>query len=330
MVDCYRNLSAHMPDNGAQIVMFTHQDAAVWADLALILWASGLRVTAAWCIATETDSALKEGNYVQGTVLLVLRKRTSEQTAFLDEVYYQVEAEVKKQLASMQSLDDSFEPNFGDADYQLAAYAAALRVLTQFKQIEGFDIARELTRVRARNESSPVEEIIRDAVKIACDYLIPRGFPEPLWKTLAAEERFYLKGLEVEGHGELRNGVYQELARGFGLEEYRPLLGNTKANQTRLKTATEFANRQLDASPFGGSLLRQVLFAVYETRRADNADAGRNWLRNEFKDYWNRREQIILLLNHLSSLSANDHLPHWREDAHAAQVLAGAVGNDHV
>ena len=84
MVDCYRNLAQHMPENGAQIVMFTHQNASVWADLALILWASGLRVTAAWCIVTETDSALKEGNYVQGTVLLVIRKQTSQQTAFLD------------------------------------------------------------------------------------------------------------------------------------------------------------------------------------------------------------------------------------------------------
>src|SRR6476660_937072 len=69
MVDCYRNLASHMPANGVQVVMFTHQDANVWADLALILWASGLRVTAAWCIATETDSVRKEGNYVQGTVL---------------------------------------------------------------------------------------------------------------------------------------------------------------------------------------------------------------------------------------------------------------------
>ena len=67
MVDCYRNLVAHMPDDGFQVVMFTHQDAAVWADLAVILWAAGLRVTAAWTIATETESALKEGNYVQGT-----------------------------------------------------------------------------------------------------------------------------------------------------------------------------------------------------------------------------------------------------------------------
>jgi len=33
MVDCYQNLAKHMPDDGMQIVMFTHQDASVWADL---------------------------------------------------------------------------------------------------------------------------------------------------------------------------------------------------------------------------------------------------------------------------------------------------------
>jgi adenine-specific DNA methylase len=54
-------MTKHMPDNSLQIVMFTHQDAAVWADLGAILWAAGLRVTAAWNIVTETESALKEG-----------------------------------------------------------------------------------------------------------------------------------------------------------------------------------------------------------------------------------------------------------------------------
>jgi putative DNA methylase len=86
MVDCYKHLAAHMPENGLQIVMFTHQDAALWADLALILWAAGLRVTAAWTVATETPFGVKEGDYVQGTVLMVLRKQTSNQVAFLDEI----------------------------------------------------------------------------------------------------------------------------------------------------------------------------------------------------------------------------------------------------
>ena len=67
----------HMPDDGFQVVMFTHQDPDVWADVGLTLWAAGLQVSAAWTIATETGSTgLRQGNYVQGTVILVLRKRT--------------------------------------------------------------------------------------------------------------------------------------------------------------------------------------------------------------------------------------------------------------
>ena len=54
MVAAYAAMTHHMPDNGVQVVMFTHQDAGVWADLGSILWAAGLRVTAAWNIVTET------------------------------------------------------------------------------------------------------------------------------------------------------------------------------------------------------------------------------------------------------------------------------------
>src|SRR5262249_49598760 len=104
MVVCYQRLVERMPDNGLQVVMFTHHDASVWADLTIVLWAAGLRVTAAWCIATETDSTLKHGNYVQGTVLLVLRKQIADETAFLDEIYPQVEHEVKAQLDTMLAL----------------------------------------------------------------------------------------------------------------------------------------------------------------------------------------------------------------------------------
>ena len=64
MVEAYSAMAEHMPDNGFQIVMFTHQDVGVWADLAEILWAAGLRVTAGWCVATETESATRVGNYV--------------------------------------------------------------------------------------------------------------------------------------------------------------------------------------------------------------------------------------------------------------------------
>ena len=328
MADCYRNLAARMPDDGIQIVMFTHQDASVWADLALILWASGLQVTAAWCLATETDSALKEGNYVQGTVLLVLRKQTSEETAFLDEIYSKVEEEVETQLKSMIALEDDEDPNFGDADYQLAAYAAALRVLTQYKKIEEIDVAYELSKPRKRGESSLIEQVITNAVKTACDYLVPKGFDSFIWKTLSAEERLYLKGLEIESHGEHRTGVYQELARGFGIKEYKLFLESGKANQTRIKTATEFGAKELGSVEFGSSLVRNILFAIREVVRSDEAPQGKNWLRNELKDYWNQRTNIIEILRYLSTMGYK--IDHWKKDAEAASLLAGAVQNDHV
>ena len=328
MVACYRNLAGRMPDDGFQVVMFTHQDASVWADLTLILWAAGLRVTAAWTIATETESALKAGNYVQGTVLMVLRKQTSDETAFLDEVVPEVETEVERQLDSMLGLDDREAPNFSDADYQLAAYAAALRVLTQYRAIEDIDVAYQLSRERGAGEDNPIERIIEDAVKTASHALVPNGLPAHLWRQLGPEEKLYLKGLEVESHGDYRAGVYQEFARGFGVRDYRALVRTGKANETRLKTASELGNRELGDSAFGRSLVRHALYAVWRAAEGDgDATDSLTWLRTELSgDYWPRREGLTAVLRYLASLG----IAHWRADAAAARVVAGAVENDHV
>lgn len=326
MVDCYRVLAEQMPDNGLQVVMFTHQDAGVWADLTLILWSAGLRVTAAWCISTETPSAMKDGNYVQGTVLLILRKQKSQETAFLDEVYPQVEAEVRRQLDSMLQMDDLNDPNFSDTDYQLAAYAAALRVLTS-KKIDEIDVSYELTRTRAAGEISPVEEVIRDAVAIACDHLVPRAMDRYLWKSLSTLERFYLKGVEMESHGECRIGVYQELARGFGIQQYTSLLADTKANQTRLKTASEFGRKELGGDGFAGTLLRHVLFGIYKTEETESPREAITWFMNEINDYSNNRARVIEILEYLANLQENATMAHWHKDAKAAAILAGALRN---
>jgi putative DNA methylase len=332
MVEVYGNLTKHMPDDGIQIVMFTHRDANVWADLSMILWAAGLQVTAAWCIATETNTALKAGDYVKGTVLLILRKQTSNETAFLDEIYPKVEEEVINQLNSMLALEDKEDPNFADTDYQLAAYAAALRVITKYKNIEDIDIHRELNKVRQAGEKNPLEEVIYNAVKIACDYLVPTGIERYIWKQLTPEEKFYIKGLEIESHGEYRSGAYQELARGFGIREYKNMQASEKANQTRLMTATEFKNKNLDDKEgFGSSLLRNLLFAVNETVKNDETSAGKIWLRTELgQQYWNKRREIIELLRYLSGIGMSSSMAHWKKDADAARLLAGAVENDHI
>lgn len=332
MIDIYRNLTTNMPDDGMQIIMFTHQDVSVWADLTLIVWSSGLQVTSAWNISTETGaSGINKGNYVQGTVLLVLRKQDSENTAYLDEIYPEIEQEVRAQIDSMRALDDKDDPNFSDADYLLAAYAASLKVLTSYKQIEDIDVAYELSKERKSGDESPIEQIINQAVKIAYDYLTPSGFDSYSWKLLTAEERFFIKGIDFETDGIKKIGAYQELARGFGVTDYKELLASTRANQARLKTASEYAMRGIGGSDgFAASLLRNILAALYQCIRAENTLSGKNWLRNEVTDYWNQRTLIMELLDFIAALGEFDDMEHWKEEAHYARMLRELVKNDGV
>lgn len=332
MVEVYRNIAKNMSDDGMQIVMFTHQDVSVWADLTMILWASGLRVTAAWNIATETESGgLKDGNYVKGTVLLILRKQNSNDTAYLDELYPEIEEEVKLQINSMKSLEDKEDPNFTDADYLLSAYAASLKVLTSYRQIEDIDIEYELGKTRLAGEESAVERIINEAVKIAYDYLIPVGFDSYTWKILTSEERFYIKGLDFEKNNVYQVGAYQELARGFGVKEYLPLLASTRANQARLKTAIEFGMRGVgDNEGFSSSILRNVLAALHQSIKEEDTTNGRNWLKNELTNYWQQRNTIIEILDYIATLGNIENMGHWEQEANYAKLLRELIKNDGV
>ncbi len=332
MIEIYKNLVEHMPENGMQVVMFTHQSPAVWADLTLILWRAGLHVTAAWNIATETESGgLKEGNYVKGTVLLVLRKLTSEATSFSDTITYEIQEEVKRQIDSMRILEDKEDPNFSDADYLLAAYAATLKILTGYRKIGDIDVEYELSKPRDAKSIGPVEAIINNAIRTAYDYLIPQSFDSFIWKNLSAEERFFIKGMELEKSNVYQLGAYQEMARGFGVKDFKEMLASTKANQVRFKTPSEFGNRWLrGADAFGNTLLRQVLMAIAQGEKEQNAQAGRAWLKNEIVDYWDSRQTIIELLRYLSTTEHIDHMQHWESPSLYAKYLVELIGNDGV
>jgi adenine-specific DNA methylase len=332
LAECYRRLTDLMPDGGYQVVMFTHQDPEVWADLALVLWSAGLTVSAAWTIGTETEAVgIRQGNLVQGTVLLVLRKRTGSELGVMSDLYPDIRDEVDRQLASMTELDPSDDPNFGDADYQLAAYAAALRVLTGYATMQGIDVQRELSAPRTKERSS-IAKLIDQAVKIASDSLMPRGMERAVWRAATPQERFYLKGIELEARGEARRGVYQELARGYGAGDFKELLASGKANATRLLAPSAFANRDVrrvgDAG-FGGTMLRQLLLAIYRTAAHPDRDPrpAREYLRQTLPDYWNSRQAAMAVLKYLADTAAPLTTGTWPADVRSARQLRDSLAN---
>ncbi len=181
MVAVYKRMTGCMPDNGIQVIMFTHQSGSIWADMANIVWASGLKVTAAWYVATETDSALREGSHVKGTVLLVCRKRQGTRKTTCDDLAWDIQEEVEKQVQSLAGLNQQAkglyrdENVFEDADIQMAGYAAALRVLTRYAVIDGRDMTAEAIRPRVKGETTFVDGLITFAVDTANQCLVPPG-----------------------------------------------------------------------------------------------------------------------------------------------------------
>ncbi|MGY2954629.1 anti-phage-associated DUF1156 domain-containing protein [Thermostichus sp. MS-CIW-29] len=329
MIAAYTALANHMPDNGLQIVMFTHQDAEVWSDMASIMWGAGLQVTAAWYIATETTSELKKGGYVQGTVLLVARKRLQDTSAYRDELVEEVRQEVAHQIETMVGLNQSTQGKgrtenlFEDADLQMAGYAAALRVLTGYRRIDGQDMVAAALRPRPKGERDIVREIIDYAVQVANEHLVPEGIAQGVWEGCCGAERFYLKMMELEAVGLKKLDNYQNFAKAFRVGDYGELMASQQPNNARLKNALDFKKSSFEGE-FGRSALRAVLFALYELQKEADSDEVMEHLRSLVPNYHMRRDDLVAFCQYIAR--KREH--RYPEESSAAGILLALIRNE--
>ena len=333
MVAAYKRMTECMSDNGIQVIMFTHQSGSIWADMANIVWASGLQVTAAWYVVTETDSALRAGSYVKGTVLLVCRKRHGNHKTSQDDLAWEIQEEVEEQVASLTGLNQESkdlyrdENVFEDADIQMAGYAAALRVLTRYAVIDGRNMTVEAIRPRVKGETTFVDGLIGFAVDTANQCLVPQGIEKRHWDRLSGAERFYLKMLDLEARGAKTLDNYQNFAKAFKVRDFRTLMGDQRANQARLKSAVEFGRSEMsESSEFYQSVLRSVLYAIMElVKNLDSAEVLAHFVLNIPNYYGDmtQREMAVELADYLAK-----HLEEIRPDeASAARVLRELIKN---
>jgi len=333
MVASYKRMTEYMPDNGLQIIMFTHQSDGIWADMANIVWASGLQVTAAWYVATETDTALREGSYVKGTVLLVCRKCQGYHKTTRDDLAWEIQEEVEAQVRNLTGLNQEAkglyrdENVFEDADIQMAGYAAALRVLTRYAIIDGRDMASEALRPRVKGETTFVDSLIAFAVSTANQYLVPLGIAKAYWDRLSGTERFYLKLLDLEVRGLKTLDNYQNFAKAFKVRDFHALMGDQRANHARLKSAAEFGRAEMsDGSELYSSVLRAVLYAVMELENNVDGAEVLTHLTLNIPNYYGditQREIAVELADYLARQLETLH----PEEASAARVLRELVKN---
>ena len=328
MTDAYHAMAEHMSDNGMQCVMFTHQDTSVWSDMIGIFWAAGLQVVAAWYIATETTSELKKGGYVQGTVILMLRKRAAgDRAGFKQRILPAVRTEVKRQIETMMHLNDEVkdkmgEPVFNDSDLQMAGYAAALKVLTAYTQIGDEDVTAFAMRPRQRGEVTVVDEIVQQAAEAANSLLVPEGIAPDTWHKLNGIQRFYLRMMDMESTGASKLDNYQNFAKAFRVVDYTKVMVNMTANKAQLKHVTDFASRDLtESTELGATWLGRLIIGLQQLLAETEPQVVIGQLQAELPDFMEVRPLLIDMLGFMEKMAPED------EVRQAAEVLGARLRN---
>ena len=334
MADCYRRLAANMPNDGMQVLMFTHKSTDVWEDLALIMWAAGLQVKQVWSVTTETAGlGTRTGNYVQATYNMVLRKRTGDKTGFTDFITPQVNKRVKEVITRMRESQiegGMARCGYTDTDYLLAAQAAAAEVVTGFAAIDGMDLEAELKTPNAKRGRSALRAFMENAKRTATDFLVPPAMVRAIkktgpadgyqfWREFSPEEKFLLKGLEQEAQGVLKIGAFMDMGRAYGLSDYESLLGPTKANDTRTKLPGELPRPDAlrfddvpasDRTLWRYAPLRHIYHALSLLQGGADMDRAVKHL-VDATDFWNiRTTRLGPILSYLRETTA--HLPPWQ------------------
>jgi putative DNA methylase len=331
MTDAYKAMTSHMPDNGLQCVMFTHQDTGVWADMISIFWAAGLQVGSAWYIATETTSELKKGGYVQGTVTLLLRKRLETASTFKQRLLPQIRKEVTAQIESMLNLNDTAQTHgetvFNDSDLQMAGYAAALKVLTRYTEVDGRDVTTLALQPRQKGEKTVVDDIVEYAAEVANNLLIPERLKElnpETWSEVTGVERFYLRMMAIEKTGAAKLDNYQNFSKAFHVT-YQPLMASLSPNQARLKGAKDFKPRELTSGDLGGTLLSEILIAIQELLDDKDPKVVIGQIRTSLHDtYFQKRSHLIAMAQYLADMWC-DQRP---IEGQKAEIIANRIRNE--
>ncbi len=291
---------------------------------------------------------MRTGNYVQATYNMVLRKRTGDKIGFVDFITPQVNKRVKEVITRMR--ESQIEAGlarcgYTDTDYLLAAQAAAAEVVTGYASIDGVDLDAELRTPNAQRGRSALRTLMDNAKRTATDFLVPPAMDRAIrkvnggdayqfWRQFSPEEKFLLKGLELESQGVFKLGAFQDLGRAYGLSDYEELMGPTRANDSRMKLPEELPRPDAlrfdevsagDRNLWRYSPTRHICHALKLFSGGAEIDRAVKHLVDS-TDFWNiRTTRLAAILGYLREVTESN--PHWRPYQNALAQLA--IGVEH-
>ena len=192
-------------DDGALTVMFTHKKQDAWEALFSSIIKAGFTITATWPVKTESEHSLHQAkkNAAQSTVMLVCRKRESEEAKNFDPEFAELLA--ARAAAKAEELE---KLGMNPVDQLVGAFGPAMEVFSTYREV------RTLT-----GEPVTVGKAIDMASEAVSRWRLSKLTQRASdLERVEAEGKFYLLSWDVLQAAEFRYNEGNMLGKALGLD----------------------------------------------------------------------------------------------------------------
>ncbi|MEW5932262.1 MAG: DNA methylase, partial [Bacillota bacterium] len=199
----FREIYRVLKPDGIAVIVFAHPSTEAWETIINALLQSGLYLTASWPINTEMGTRLnaRESAALASSIYMACRKRTTEETAYYNEIKPLVEEKIR------QKLDQFWNEGIGGSDFFVAAIGPALEVFGRYARVETY-----------AGEEVKAKELLEFVRKTVSEYALARILKNGHLGGIDAEARFYLLWRWTYNSGRVLFDEARKLAAACGLE----------------------------------------------------------------------------------------------------------------
>lgn len=192
-----------LKSEGIACIVFAHKSTDAWETIINALVNSGLYLTASWPIHTEMKARLvaKDSAALASSIYMICRKRTTKETAYLNELKPQLEKRIHDKL------DQFWNEGIEGSDFFIAAIGPALEVFGKYERVETY-AGEEVT-------SKELMELIRSNVS---EYALSKILKNWQLGHIDIETRFYLLWRWTYGRVQVPYDEGRKLANAVGIE----------------------------------------------------------------------------------------------------------------
>jgi adenine-specific DNA methylase len=200
----FQEISRTLKLSGIAIIVFAHKSTDAWEAIINALSKANLYLTASIPIHSEMKARMRgqESAALASSIYMVCRKRTSEETAYFEEIESEVQEKIKERL------DHFWSQGISGSDFFISAIGPALEVFGKYQTVE--------TYAGDTIEAATLLEFIRKTVS---EYALTKILKNPQeLGGIDPQTRFYLLWRWTFGNSKVIFDEGRKLASACGIE----------------------------------------------------------------------------------------------------------------